>query len=194
MIHASSHSDLVETPSMPPGYLAYANFSNEIIRIGKCDLGHGVFANKDIAKDETILTFQGPYINFLQTKTKGAWECMPLQIDDDLYIDTLPIGVFVNHSCSPNSGIKRDRDLVALHPISKGEEIRFDYSTTMQEESFTMECRCGAENCRHVVDDFRTLPRTKQLAYLRFGIVMSFIAKQFSLEGSRDLARSSSIK
>lgn len=175
----SSFQALIDLPSMPPGYRAYANFSNEVIRIGKCDLGHGVFANKNLERNEIILTFDGPPITFLGTKTKGPWECMPLQIDEDLYIDTLPVGVFVNHSCSPNSGIKRDRDLVALRPIAKGEEIRFDYSTTMQEQSFTMECRCGAFNCRRVVNDFNTLPETQKIAYLRADIVMAFIAKNY---------------
>jgi hypothetical protein len=179
MIHTAAHPVLIDSPFMPPGYLAYANFSNDIIRIGKCDLGHGIFANKNIAKNETTLTFEGPRSNFLQTKTTGSWECMPLQIDSDLYIDTLPVGVFVNHSCAPNAGIKRDKDLVALRPISKGEEIRFDYSTTMQEKSFTMECRCGQPGCRHIVDDFNTLPETQKTAYLQKGVVMSFIARDY---------------
>jgi uncharacterized protein len=173
---ACAQSNLVEAPSMPPGYRAYANFSNDIIRIGKCDLGHGIFANKEIQKEEIILTFEGPPINFLQTKTKGSWECMPLQINDDLYIDTLPVGVFVNHSCAPNAGIKNDRDLVALRTIVKGEEIRFDYSTSMQERSFTMPCRCGEPNCRRIVEDFDKITKAQQLKYLRLGIVMSFIA------------------
>lgn len=179
MIHPVAHPVLIDSPSMPPGYLAYANFSNNIIRIGKCALGHGIFANKDIAQGETILTFEGPRINFLQTKTKGSWECMPLQIDNDLYIDTLPVGVFVNHSCAPNAGIKRDKDLIALRPIPNGEEIRFDYSTTMQEKSFTMECKCGQTGCRSRVDDFCTIPPAQQLTYLRADVVMSFIAKNY---------------
>lgn len=170
---------LIDTPSMPPGYLAYANFSNDTIRIGKCNLGHGIFANKNLEVGETILTFEGDHINFLQTKSKGTWECMPLQIDADLYIDTRPVGVFVNHSCAPNAGIKRDRDLVALRPISKGAEIRFDYSTTMQEKSFTMICRCGQSGCRHIVDDFCTLPDIQKIAYLRARVVMGFIAKNY---------------
>jgi len=106
---------------------------------------------------------------------------MPLQIDNDVYIDTLPVGVFVNHSCGPNAGIRQDKDLVALRQILQGEEIRFDYSTTMQEMSFTMECRCGDRNCRHIVNDFSTLPETQQQVYLQAGIVMSFIAKQYRL-------------
>ncbi len=177
---AGAQPGLIDTPSMPPGYRAYANFSNDVIRIGKCDLGHGIFANKDIAEGETILIFEGPHIDFLETKTKGSWECMPLQIDDNLYIDTLPPGVFVNHSCAPNAGIKQDKKLVALSPIFKGEEIRFDYSTTMLEKSFTMECRCGQSKCRGIVDDFDTLPPKTQSAYLDAGIVMSFIAKRYS--------------
>jgi hypothetical protein len=177
MIEHASQA-LVDGPSMPPGYLKYVNFSNETVYIHDCDLGYGLFASRDLSKGELILTFEGPLISFLQTKTKGSWECMPLQIDHDLYIDTLPVGVFVNHSCSPNAGIKQDKDLVAITTIKRGEEIRFDYSTTMQEDSFTMKCRCGQIDCRGIVDDFDTLPFPKQLSYLREGVVMSFIAKK----------------
>lgn len=180
MTLTSAQPPLIDTPFMPPGYLAYANYSDDIIHIGKCDLGHGIFANRNLARGETVLTFEGPRISFHQTKTKGAWECMPIQIDVDVYIDTLPVGVFVNHSCAPNAGIKRDRDLVAIRPIAKGEEIRFDYSTTMQENSFTMECRCAQAGCRRIVNDFSTLPEAKAIAYLEEEVVMSFIAKSYS--------------
>jgi hypothetical protein len=84
-------------------------------------------------------------------------------------------GIYVNHSCQPNAGIRNDRDLIALRNISKGEEIRFDYSTTMQENSFRMECRCGKSNCRKIVNDFSTIPAELQKQYLSQKIVMQFI-------------------
>ena len=100
---------------------------------------------------------------------------MAIQIGHDSYLDTQPPGVFVNHSCQPNAGIKDDKYLVALRSIGKGEEIRFDYSTTMEEQSFTMTCLCGAPQCRGVVKDFSTLPSHVRETYVEQGIVMSFI-------------------
>jgi hypothetical protein len=86
--------------------------------------------------------------------------------------------VFVNHSCAPNTGIRNDWDLVALRDIPQGEEIRYDYSTSLDEKSFTMRCRCGAPGCRQVVTDFAELPAAVQDYYLCRRLVMSFIVRR----------------
>lgn len=146
-----------------------------VFRIRPCDVGLGVFAARDIAAGEVILGIRGPTIDFSETKRRGPRECMAIQVGHDRYIDTQAPGVFVNHSCEPNAGIRNDDALVALRDIATGEEIRFDYSTTMEEQSFTMDCLCGAAQCRRVIRDFSTLPQHIQERYLDLGIVMSFI-------------------
>ena len=109
---------------------------------------------------------------------------MAIQVGPDQYIDTQPPGVFANHSCAPNAGIRNDRDLVALRDIPKGEEICFDYSTTMDEKSFTMACRCGTPECRKMVTDFAELPAGTQQYYVTRGLVMGFIARRFRGAGA----------
>src|SRR5271157_1781708 len=146
--------------------LAKAQYSNGTFFVAECRFGLGVFANRDLYPEEKILAFGGPIIDFAETKRRGPWECMPLQIGENRYFDTRPPGIFVNHSCQPNAGIRDDRELVALRPIGKGEEIFFDYSTTMEEQSFTMRCFCGAPGCRGIVADFSNLPREVQDRYL----------------------------
>ncbi len=146
--------------------------------IGHCDVGLGVFANRDIEPGDKILAFGGPIIDFAETRRRGPWECMAIQIGHDRYIDTRPPGVFVNHSCEPNAGIRDDKQLTALKLIRKNEEIRFDYSTTMEEQSFTMRCLCGAPSCRGMVRDFSTLPAELRKRYLDEQIVMGFIARR----------------
>ncbi len=163
---------------------AARTFSKERVRdstfyIDECDLGLGIFANRQIVKDEIIFIFGGRIIDFQETKRRGRWECMPIQIEYNQYIDTLPPGVFINHSCDPNAGIRDDKNLVALRDIREGDEIRFDYSTTMEENSFTMECLCRTSNCRHMVNDFSTLPPPVQKGYLSKQVVMGFIARNF---------------
>jgi hypothetical protein len=155
-------------------------YSNATFHIDECDVGLGVFANRDIRPGEVILAFGGPVIDFAETKRRGPRECMPIQIGRNQYYDTQPPGVFVNHSCDPNAGIRNDRDLVALRPIRPGEEVRFDYSTTMEEHSFTMRCLCGAPKCRHVVADFSTLPPPVQEQYVAQRVVMSFILQKLA--------------
>jgi hypothetical protein len=154
-----------------------SQFTTERYYLDECDLGLGVFANRDIGKGEVILLIEGPPITFAETKRRGPRECMAIQVGLGSYIDTQPPGVFVNHSCAPNAGIKHNRYLVALQRIPKGEEIRYDYSTTMEEHSFTMKCRCGTARCRGVVRDFSTLPEGLQQWYLNQGIVMRFIRR-----------------
>jgi hypothetical protein len=153
-----------------------SNWSSELFYIDDCSLGLGVFAKRRIAPGEFILRFDGPIIDFAETKRRGPRECMAIQIGFDRYLDTRPPGVFVNHSCDPNAGIRGDRHLVALRAIRAGEEIRYDYSTTMAEQSFTMQCACGAPVCRKVVEDFSRLPEDIRKHHLRRGTVMSFIS------------------
>jgi uncharacterized protein len=155
--------------------LLQQRFRSQPFYIDSCDVGLGVFARRDLAMGETILQLSGPIIDFAETKRRGPRECMAVQVGPDRYIDTQPPGVFVNHSCEPNAGILRDCELAALQAIRRGEEVRFDYSTTMEEQSFTMMCCCGAPSCRKVVRDFSTLARDLQQHYIRLGAVMSFI-------------------
>lgn len=169
-------------PSYRPDVrLLNERYSNSEFTIEHCDVGLGLFAKRDLSKGDVILTIGGPIIDFAETKRRGPRECMAIQIGSDRYIDTQPPGVFVNHSCDPNAGITSDKFLVALRPIGRGEEIRFDYSTTMEEQSFTMHCLCGAPQCRHTVRDFSTLPAAVQQLYLSQGIVMSFISASRTL-------------
>ena len=153
-------------------------FTTEQFFVEECAVGLGVFANRDIRAGEVILEIEGPLIDFAETKRRGPRECMAIQIGRDRYIDTQPPGVLVNHSCNPNSGIKQNRYLVALREIRKGEEVFYDYSTTMEEHSFTMRCLCGEPNCRGVIGDFSALPREIREKYIAQGIVMSFISNK----------------
>ncbi|MEY2881896.1 MAG: hypothetical protein RLZZ15_4276 [Verrucomicrobiota bacterium] len=145
--------------------------------VADCALGRGLFAARAFASGERILEFTGPVITLAKTIAKGEAEANPLQFDDDRYFDLPPPVVFLNHSCAPNTGVTDGRWLIALRKISADEELRFDYSTTMQESRWTMACRCGAANCRGVVADFRLLPIERQEHYLRLGIVQPFIVR-----------------
>jgi hypothetical protein len=66
--------------------------------------------------------------------------------------------------------------MFALKEINKGEELFWDYSTSMMERHWTMRCACGEKNCRKIITDFDLLPTELQLQYLRMNIVFPFIA------------------
>jgi SET domain-containing protein len=149
------------------------------IYVEKCELGLGVFAVRDFAKGEIILEFIGQTIQLEDVLAKGVLSGNPLQVGNRTYIDLEPPGLFANHSCAPNAGIRHDRLLVALRSIKRGEEIRYDYSTTMLDGLWTMQCQCGVSNCRKLISDFYLLPPKIQQHYLHLGVVQDFIAKRF---------------
>jgi hypothetical protein len=146
------------------------------------NLGLELFAGRPFKRGEIILIFKGNIIGFAEAVAKGDRECWPLQIGYGKYIDLEKPGCLANHSCEPNAGIRDDGStthvcLIALQDIFPNDEIRYDYSTTMDEDSFTMQCNCGSKNCRGVVEDFKRLPLDVQNHYLQDGLVMKFIAK-----------------
>lgn len=140
-----------------------------------CDLGVGLFAGRNFSAGEVLFHFTGPEISSAECIARGEAEANALQIGPQTYIDLEPPGVFTNHSCEPNIGIRHGSEAFALRDIYQGEELRFDYSCTMSERRWTMACRCGAASCRGVVEDFDLLPPTLQARYLALGIVQPFI-------------------
>jgi uncharacterized protein len=141
-------------------------------------LGKGVHALREFRAGGTILTFDGPELSHDEVLGLGEAQAYTIQIGPDRYIDTLFPGRFTNHSCDPNAGIWQDRYLVAIRPIAVGEQIQFDYSTTMSENHWTMQCRCGSAKCRGLIRDFHLLPVPLQVHYLRLGIVQQFIVRE----------------
>ena len=149
------------------------------VYVAQCQFGLGVFASQDFAPGDELLRFSGPVITFAETLSDEKGN--PLQIEDTRYIDLERPGVLVNHSCNPNAGVFEDFLLIALQTIKQDDEIRFDYSTTMWEDEWTMPCACGSTRCREVVRDFPELPPAIQAEYLRLRVVQGFIVRRLLL-------------
>lgn len=157
--------------------------------ISRGELGIGLFASRRIDPNEVILRFAGPQIGFQEAVAKGERQCYPLQIAAGSYIDLVSPGCFANHSCEPNAGIS-DLNLISLVNIDRGQEIRYDYSTTMDEDFWEMECLCQTPTCRGRVTDFKHLPSHTRERYLERNIVMPFIAGQYKQRGSDEASSS----
>lgn len=149
------------------------------IYVAPCDFGRGLFVARDFAEGEWIFRFTGPEITFADAAAKNGTEGNALQIGPAIYLDLEAPGVFANHSCEPNAGIRDNVVVYALRTIRRGEEIYFDYSTTMSEKHWTMECRCGTPSCRGIIGDFQDLPGELQRRYLAMGIVQPFIVEEW---------------
>ncbi len=152
------------------------------LAIANCAFGRGVFAGVDFQQGEQILQFTGPQIGLAAALRKGELQGNTLQISPDSYIDIEEPGVLVNHSCEPNSGVVNDSFLIALRSIRAGEEITYDYSTTMLDGTWELTCHCATKECRGIVRDFTFLPASTQSRYLKLGVVQGFIARQYSKE------------
>src|SRR5947207_1560229 len=119
--------------------------------------GRGLFAAEAIQKGE-IVCIKGGFIFNRQTleevtKTLGPAE---IQIAEDFFIGPLNTQeregsmIFSNHSCEPNIGVQGQIVFVAMRDIEAGEELTHDWATT-DDDTYEMECKCGAESCRKVI-------------------------------------------
>jgi uncharacterized protein len=126
--------------------------------------GKGVFAKKNINKDELLSIFGG-YVIDLREETGLPEKVVGLgiQINEDYFLGPRKVSEIddacgINHSCEPNAGLKGQIYLVAMRPIEKGEEITFDYCMVLYHspriKSFVMKCDCGSKKCRNTVTDY----------------------------------------
>jgi hypothetical protein len=112
--------------------------------------GRGVFTLEPIARGQRILALEG---RLLPTAALTD-DLLALQVDHDLWLcsDGSHLDDRVNHSCDPNAGfIDGQPVLHALRDITADEEICWDYSTSISEPGWSLECRCGSANCRGIV-------------------------------------------
>ena len=138
--------------------------------------GRGLFAAENIAAGEAIVQLSGPELTLHEVRALGAAAANALQIGIGRYLYLDEPGRFANHSCSPNAAVVGDRVLAAIRDISPGEEICFDYSTTVS-DGWTMECLCGAPECRGLVAAFQLLPERLRRRYALLGHVQHFIVE-----------------
>lgn len=141
--------------------------------------GVGVFTTKARNRGEEVVKLFGPIIDSSAAIAKGEKERDPLQNGENSYIDLEEPMRSVSHSCNPSCGVRDGNRLITLRDLAPGEEITFDYSTTMDEDRWTMECTCGAFECRGVVKDFVTLPDDVKARYFRLRVVMPFIETKY---------------
>lgn len=123
--------------------------------------GFGTFAKANVKKGDLLLVLSGYVMRVSEEeKLPGSLSDNGIQITEDLSLaiskkEELGGINFFNHSCDPNVGIKGQIFLVAMRNIKKGEEVTFDYATTLYKskrgKSYNLECLCGKDNCRGVI-------------------------------------------
>lgn len=153
--------------------------------LSESKLGKTVLAGKKFNKNEIIIEFTGLIMKRDELPDLiNPEDDRYLQIGVDKYLG--PSGYFddyFNHSCNPNAGIRIIEDkffLIAIKDINLKEEITWDYSTTMDEDNWEMNCECGDKNCRKKIRDFKYLSEYIKKRYIRLNIVPDFILKNLT--------------
>ena len=156
--------------------------------------GKGVFARKKIRAGETIchLTGERCTIDEMLRRVKEGKEngSDPLGIEDEIYLDLDEFPRTINHSCDPSAYIRGKNELVAIRDILAGEEVTYDYSTTMNDnktkinafgfEVWTCACHCGSKICRGIINQFKTLPKERRDYYIQNKFMPDFMLRNFA--------------
>ena len=120
--------------------------------------GRGLFAIAAIAKNEIVAVKGGHIVDRKSLREKITPQLGPveIQVGDDLFI--APVSdeerefsmLYLNHSCDPNLGIRGEITFVSMRDISAGEELTHDWAMT-DDDDYSVECNCGAPDCRKIV-------------------------------------------
>ena len=144
--------------------------------ISNTRLGRACVAIKKILKGEIICKMAGPNISLKEFSEKYDINgCTPLQIGEDIFIDLIEPYVCFNHSCDPNAGLRNNAVLFALKDIKVGEEIFYDYSTSVDDVWWTMECKCRTKKCRKLIGDFQSVPHLQKEFYRKNKALTKYI-------------------
>lgn len=124
--------------------------------------GVGVFAVDAINKKESVYLLKGKrlFLREVVARINSGVEYKddPLQVGRKTYIDLEEGSRNFNHSCDPNTLVRKRSELIAIRDIKPGEEITYDYSATIAPTDWIMNCKCGSSRCRKVLKDVRSIP------------------------------------
>ncbi|HEX8423716.1 MAG TPA: SET domain-containing protein-lysine N-methyltransferase, partial [Pyrinomonadaceae bacterium] len=119
--------------------------------------GRGLFALEAFGRDEIVVVKGGHIFDrSVLREVEPVLGPAEIQIGADLFIGPLAQDeregsmIFSNHSCEPNIGVRGQIVFVAMRDIEAGEELTHDWATT-DDDTYRMECRCGAPTCRKII-------------------------------------------
>jgi SET domain-containing protein len=132
--------------------------------------GSGVFATRRIPAGQVVLSYwyTGPFVGYAdQLHPDHEW--LTIQFAEDRYVlcDIAEPHRYVNHACEPSCFVRNGLELHAARDLEPGDEITFDYSTTMgPAETWTHACLCSSPGCRGRIGNFVELTPAEQKRYL----------------------------
>lgn len=161
---------------------AYSPAAN-LFAVGETHLGKAVYAAQGFAEGEAIIRFTGRRFRADQVPSL-------MRGSSDRFVQVTPqhfmgpsgkIDDLINHSCDPNAGLRfagGSVTLVAVRDIAAGEEIAWDYSTTLAESNWHMICQCRSPECRRVIGNFSTLSQERQEWFRSRNLVAPYLRRR----------------
>ncbi len=141
--------------------------------------GRGVYAKENIDKGSVVYVLSGPTMtptDFAKMVNSDKEDIDdPLQVGKRTYINLDKVSDTFNHSCDPNTGLRKRSEMIAIKDIKKGEEVTFDYSSTIAPTEWKMKCGCGSKDCRKILSDVRSVPRKKIEYYKQNGVIQRYM-------------------
>lgn len=153
------------------------------LSIKKTRNGKGIFSNHKVKKNTIVFEVLGKLYNFEILDTIGGKiQDNSFRFNGDSYLSPEgKIGDYLNHSCNPNSYVKKKRNglfVVSLFEIKAGSEVTIDYSTILgPDDSWIMKCNCGDSNYRRIIKKFTSLDKKLLLHYKNLKIIPQFLLK-----------------
>ncbi|XP_046572748.1 LOW QUALITY PROTEIN: uncharacterized protein LOC124280812 [Haliotis rubra] len=163
MIHKSARRATSMDLPMAMRFRKLQEHAKEAVGVYRSHIhGRGLFCKRNIDSGEMVIEYAGEVIrSSLTDKREKYYEskgigCYMFRIDDFEVVDATMHGSaarFINHSCEPNcySRVinvdgKKHIVIFAMRPISKGEELTYDYKFPIEEVKIP--CSCGSKKCR----------------------------------------------
>lgn len=154
-----------------------------LFAVGENHLGKAVYATCRFAEGAELMRFTGRrfHVTEVPSLMRGTDDRF-VQVTPDHYMG--PSGQLddlVNHSCDPNAGLRFTEHgviLVAIRDIACGDEISWDYSTTLAQSNWHMICQCRSEACRRVIGNFDTLDPDRQEFFRARNLVAPYLRRK----------------
>ena len=134
---------------------------NPKCRVARSSLeGMGVFAVDAIPKGTLVCVWGGVVYTAAEIDTLGHafphFRTHPYEVAEGFYLGSTSVSAIddaerFNHGCEPNVGVRGQILVAARRDIAVGEELLFDYETTDLAPAQFL-CRCGAAQCRGMID------------------------------------------
>lgn len=149
-------------------------------------LGIGLFAKRNIFKDEEIIQATGPIVNDNAAMTL-YWSYgidILIQVGINYYVLPNNESRFMNHSCEPNVGFKKAGVFVAMTDIKKNDALTFDYSMCEIDDVWTMECQCKTTSCRKTITGLDIFNKNLNLVEKYKGYIPPFVSRELKRRSS----------